>query len=184
MKALAVAIGGLALAACQTAPPADRGIDVIYVPTPYETVEAMLELGEVGPGDVVYDLGSGDGRIPIEAAKRFRARGVGIDISPERIAEANANARAAGVTGLVRFRRRDLFDTDFREATVVTLYLLPELNERLKPRLLALRPGTRIVSHVWDMGDWKPEKTVDVAEGFQIHLWRVPERGDVSDASN
>ena len=179
MKALAVAIGGLVLAACQ-AVPADRGIDVIYVPTPHETVEAMLALGEVGPGDVVYDLGSGDGRIPIEAAKRFGARGVGIDISPQRIAEAKANARAAGVTGRVSFRRQDLFQADIRDATVVTLYLLPELNERLKPRLLALKPGTRIVSHVWDMGDWKPEKTVDAAEGFSIYLWRVPERLDVS----
>jgi SAM-dependent methyltransferase len=169
-------LAGILLAACQTVP-ADRGIDVIYVPTPYETVEAMLALGEVKPGDVVYDLGSGDGRIPIEAARRFGVRGVGIDISAERIAEARANARAAGVTGLVRFRRQDLFTADFREASVVTLYLLPELNERLKPRLLGeLRPGTRIVSHAWDMGDWVPEKTVPVAEGFSIYLWRVPER--------
>lgn len=174
VKALAVAIGSLALAACRTVAP-DHDIDVIYVPTPHETVEAMMALAGVGPDDVVYDLGSGDGRIPITAARRFGARGVGIDISPQRIAEANANARAAGVTKLVRFRREDLFETDLREATVVTLYLLPELNERLKPRLLALRPGTRIVSHVWDMGDWKPEKAVDVAEGFQIYLWRVPE---------
>jgi SAM-dependent methyltransferase len=149
---------------------------VIYVPTPYATVEAMLALGEVGPSDVVYDLGSGDGRIPIEAATRFGARGVGIDISPQRVAEARANAKAAGVTDRVRFRRQDLFAADFHDATVVTLYLLPELNQRLKPRLMALKPGTRIVSHVWDMGDWPPEKRLPVAEGFEIYLWRVPER--------
>jgi SAM-dependent methyltransferase len=177
VRVFAAAICGLVLGACQTTVAPDRGIDVIYVPTPYETVEAMLALGEVGPGDVVYDLGSGDGRIPIEAAKRFGTRGVGIDISPARIAEARANAKAAGVAKLVQFRRQDLFVADVREASVVTLYLLPELNERLKPRLLReLKPGARIVSHAWDMGDWKPEKTVDVAEGFQIYLWRVPER--------
>ena len=177
MRVFAAAICGLVLGACQTLVAADRGIDVIYVPTPYETVEAMLTLGEVGRDDVVYDLGSGDGRIPIEAARRFGARGVGIDISPVRIAEAKANAKAAGVTGLVRFRRQDLFVADFREASVVTLYLLPELNARLKPRLLReLKPGTRIVSHVWDMGDWKPEKTVEVAPGVQIYLWRTPQK--------
>ena len=177
MRVFAVAIFGLVLSACQSMVAAGRGIDVIYVPTPYATVEAMLTLAEVGPGDVVYDLGSGDGRIPIQAARRFGARGVGIEISPTRIAEARANAKAAGVADLVRFRRQDLFVADVREASVVTLYLLPELNERLKPRLLReLRPGARIVSHVWDMGAWKPEKTVSVAEGFQIYLWRVPVR--------
>ena len=177
MKALAVAVLVLVLAGCQTLNPDDGKIDVIYVPTPYDTVDAMLKLGEVGPGDVVYDLGSGDGRIPIEAARRFGTRGVGIDISPMRIAEAKANARAAGVTRLVRFRQQDLFTADFRDATVVTLYLLPELNLRLRPKLLAeLKPGTRIVSHAWDMGDWTPEKTVEVGEGYTIYLWRVPER--------
>jgi len=176
VRVFAAAMCGLVLSACQTMVPADRGIDVIYVPTPYETVDAMLALGEVGPRDVVYDLGSGDGRIPIEAAKRFGARGVGIELSEPRVAEARANARAAGVSHLVRFRRQDLFTADFSDATVVTLYLLPELNERLKPRLLALRPGTRIVSYTWDMGAWPPEKTVDVAPGVQIYLWRVPRR--------
>lgn len=177
MRVFVAALCGLLLGACQTLAAADRDIDVIYVPTPYETVSAMLALGEVGPGDVVYDLGSGDGRIPIEAARRFGARGVGIELSAPRVAEARANAKAAGVSHLVRFRRQDLFTADFAEATVVTLYLLPELNERLKPRLLALRPGTRIVSYTWDMGDWKPEKTVEVAPGVQIFLWRVPQRG-------
>lgn len=174
MRVFAGLLAALCLAACQTVA-RDKGVDVIYVPTPYETVEAMLALGEVGPADVVYDLGSGDGRIPIEAARRFGARGVGIDISPLRVAEARANAKAAGVAERVRFRRQDLFQADFHDATVVTLYLLPELNRRLKPRLLALKPGTRIVSHVWDMGDWPPEKRVAVAEGFEIYLWRVPE---------
>lgn len=176
MRAFAVLIATLWLAACQTVP-ADRGIDVIYVPTPYETVDAMLALGEVKAGDVIYDLGSGDGRIPIEAAKRFGARGVGIELSEARIAEARANAKAAGVDRLVRFRRQDLFTADIGEANVVMLYLLPELNERLKPRLARLAPGTRIVSYTWDMGAWKPEKTVDVAPGVQVYLWRIPERG-------
>ena len=176
MRAVCLAIATLLLAACQTVPQ-DRGIDVIYVPTPYATVDAMLALGEVKAGDVVYDLGSGDGRIPIEAAKRFGARGVGIELSEVRVAEARANARAAGVERLVRFRRQDLFAADIGEATVVMLYLLPELNERLKPKLRALPPGTRIVSYTWDMGAWTPEKTVNVAPGVQIYLWRVPERG-------
>jgi SAM-dependent methyltransferase len=180
MRAITAAAAALWLAACQTVsgptlPRSAGGIDVIYVPTPMATVEAMLALAQVGPGDVVYDLGSGDGRIPIEAARRYGARGVGIDISPARIAEARANAKAAGVERRVRFRRQDLFTADIQDATVVTLYLLPALNERLKPRLLSeLRPGARIVSHVWDMGSWAPENTVDVADGFQIHLWRVP----------
>lgn len=173
LKALAAGSGALLLAACQ-AVPADRGIDVIYVPTPHETVAAMLELGEVGPDDVVYDLGSGDGRIPIEAARRFGARAVGVELSDVRIREARANAKAAGVQRRVRFRREDLFRTDLSEATVVTLYLLPHLNERLKPSLLKLRPGVRVVSYVWDMGAWTPEATRRTADGFEIYLWRVP----------
>jgi len=151
--------------------------DVMYVPTSEQTVAAMLALGEVRAGDVLYDLGSGDGRIPIAAARRFGIRAVGIEISPDLLREANANARAAGVADLVSFRRQDLFRTDLREATVVTLYLLPELNLRLRPRLLAeLPPGARIVSHAFDMGDWPPEKVVDVGDGDRIYLWRVPER--------
>lgn len=159
------------------APLAAQGrADVIYVPTSHATVEAMLALGEVGPGDILYDLGSGDGRIPIAAAKRFGIRAVGIEIDPELLGQARANARAARVGRLVSFRRQDLFRADFREATVVTLYLLPELNLRLRPRLLAeLRPGARIVSHAFDMGDWEPEKVVELAGGDRIYLWRVPE---------
>lgn len=153
-----------------------REPDVIYVPTPQPVVDAMLELAEVKKGDVLYDLGSGDGRIPITAAQKYGVRGTGIDINPVRIAEANANAEEAGVTDMVTFKQEDLFETDFKDADVVTLYLLDSLNEKLRPRLLAeLEPGTRIVSHAFRMGDWKPEKTVQV-DNSTIYLWRVPER--------
>ena len=150
--------------------------DVVYVPTPHDVVERMLQVAKVGPGDVLYDLGSGDGRIPIAAAKKFGIRAIGIDIDPQRIKEANANAKRAGVTRLVSFRQEDLFKADFRNASVVTLYLLPELNERLRPRLWAeLKPGTRIVSHQFDMGDWQPQQKIDV-NGRTIYFWTVPER--------
>ena len=150
--------------------------DVIYVPTPQPVVDAMLNLAEVKKGDVLYDLGSGDGRIPITAAKRFGVRGTGIEINPERIAEANANAEKEGVTELVTFKEADLFETDFSDATVVTLYLLDSLNQKLRPRLLAeLEPGTRIVSHAFRMGDWEPEQTVEVGSST-IYRWTVPER--------
>jgi 2-polyprenyl-3-methyl-5-hydroxy-6-metoxy-1,4-benzoquinol methylase len=151
--------------------------DVIFVPTPQEVVDEMLRLANVKKGDVLYDLGSGDGRIPITAARKFGVRGVGIDIDPQRIAEANENAKRSGVTDLVKFRQEDLFKADFREATVVTLYLLPDLNEKLRPKLWAeLKPGTRIVSHQFEMGTWKPEKTVEL-NGRTIYFWTVPARG-------
>ncbi len=182
-------IAALALIACQAPPvvqdaeaqsarkaPPDRGPDVIYVPTPPETVDAMLKLGEVKPGDVLYDLGSGDGRIPIAAAKQYGVRGVGIDIDPNRIREANENAKSAGVTELVSFRQEDLFEADFGEASVITLYLLPSLNEKLMPRLLQLKPGTRIVSHAFPMGDWEPEQTQVTTAGGTIYRWTVPPR--------
>ena len=150
--------------------------DVIYVPTPYEVVDAMLKLANVKKGDVLYDLGSGDGRIPVTAAKQFGIRAVGIDIDPQRIQEANDNARKNGVSKLVEFRNEDLFKTRIGDATVVTLYLLPDLNVKLRPRLLAeLKPGTRIVSHQFDMGTWKPQKTVEL-NGRTIYLWTVPRR--------
>ena len=150
--------------------------DVIYVPTPHDVVERMLQMAKVGPGDVLYDLGSGDGRIPIAAAKKFGIRAIGIDIDPQRIREANANAKRAGVAKLVSFSQEDLFKADFRNASVVTLYLLPELNEKLRPRLWAeLKPGTRIVSHQFDMGDWQPQQKIDV-NGRTIYFWTVPER--------
>jgi len=172
LLALLLACGSaLALAQAQKAP---RTPDVIFVPTPQEVVEDMLRLVDVKKGDVLYDLGSGDGRIAITAAKLYGIRAVGIDIDPQRIAEAQENARKAGVTNLVEFRQADLFMSDFREATVITLYLLPELNVKLRPRLLAeLNPGTRIVSHQFDMGDWKAEKKLD-SVGRTIYFWTIP----------
>jgi precorrin-6B methylase 2 len=162
--------------AAQKAEAPTREPDVVFVPTPHEVVDAMLKLAEVRDGDVLYDLGSGDGRIPIAAAKKFKVRAVGIDIDPQRIREANANAQAAGVTDEVAFRQQDLFQADFSDATVVTLYLLDSLNEKLRPKLLReLKPGTRIVSHVFRMGDWEPEQTQQ-AGGSTIYRWTIPER--------
>jgi SAM-dependent methyltransferase len=154
----------------------ERTPDVPYVPSPNEVVDAMLKLANVKKGDIVYDLGCGDGRIVIAAAK-LGARGVGVDINPERIQEATENARKAGVTNQVKFVKGDLFEADIKDATVVTLYLLPGVNQRLKPRLLAdLKPGTRVVSHSFDMGEWKPEKTADV-NGRTIYYWVIPAKG-------
>ncbi|HET7362037.1 MAG TPA: class I SAM-dependent methyltransferase [Burkholderiales bacterium] len=151
--------------------------DVIFVPTPQDVVDAMLKLADVREGDVLYDLGSGDGRIPVTAAKQYGIRAFGIDIDPQRIREANENAQKAGVTHLVQFRREDLFKADFHEASVVTLYLLPDLNVKLRPRLLAeLKPGTRVVSHQFDMGTWKPDKKVELSAGRTIYLWTIPPR--------
>jgi SAM-dependent methyltransferase len=153
----------------------ERRPDVIFVPTRELVIEAMLNAAKVGPNDVVYDLGCGDGRIVVAAAKRG-ARAVGIDIDPERIKEANANAVKNGVTDRVQFRQEDLFEADIREATVVTLYLLPSLNVKLRPRLMdQLKPGTRIVSHDFDMGDWAPEETISV-DGKTVYLWTIPKK--------
>lgn len=159
-------------APAQNAQPS-RAPDVIFVPTPQEVVDAMLEVAKVGPDDVLYDLGSGNGIIPVTAARDRGARGVGIDIDPERIAEANANARRNNVTDKVKFVQGDLFEQDLSEATVISLYLLPSLNLKLRPKLLALKPGTRIVSHAFDMGDWQPDKTIDV-NGRTVYFWTVP----------
>lgn len=148
-------------------------LDVPYVPTPEPVVDAMLKVAKVGKNDVLLDLGSGDGRIPITAAKRFGTRGFGVDIDPERIQEANANAKKEGVTDLVQFAQQDLFKTDLTKATVITLYLLPRINLQLRPQLLKLKPGTRIVSHAFDMGDWKPDQTVSV-NGTNVYFWTVP----------
>ena len=157
-------------------PDAVRIPDVIYVPTPQEVVDKMLLMAAVKEGDVLYDLGSGDGRIVVTAAKRYKVRGVGIDIDPQRIREAKENARVAGVTDLVQFRNEDLFQTNISEATVVTLYLLESLNEKLRPKLLRdLKPGTRIVSHAFRMGSWEPERTEEV-NGNMIYFWTVPEK--------
>ena len=147
--------------------------DVPYVPTPPAVVDAMLALARVTASDIVYDLGCGDGRIPIAVAQKYGARAVGVDIDPKRIEEAHENAKAAGVTGKVTFLNQDLFATDFSDATVVTLYLLPSINEKLIPKLKALKPGTRIVSHAFDMGaSWPPEARQEV-EGKTIYFWTV-----------
>lgn len=186
MRLLAVAAAALLGAAGLYAGPAlvnavageaERNPDVIFVPTPHKVVDAMLELADVRDGDVLYDLGSGDGRIPIAAALRHDVRAVGIEISPQRIRAARANARAAGVADRISFREEDLFESDFSEASVVTLFLLQSLNEKLKPRLLnELEPGTRIVSLAFTMGDdWPPERIVHV-DGSTIYLWTVPPR--------
>jgi predicted O-methyltransferase YrrM len=158
--------------------PALRSPDVVYVPTPQAVVDRMLAIANVSSKDVLYDLGSGDGRIPITAAQKFGIRATGIDINPQRIKEANTNAQTAGVTDRVRFLNQDLFQSKFSDATVVTLYLLPELNVKLRPQLLSqLKPGTRIVSHAFDMGDWKPDRTEQVQANGQtstIYFWTVP----------
>ncbi|HBY59683.1 MAG TPA: SAM-dependent methyltransferase [Solibacterales bacterium] len=148
--------------------------EVPYVPTPPEVVAEMLKLAAVKKTDVVYDLGCGDGRIVITAVEKYGARGVGFDINPERIAEATENAKKAGVTGRVKFVEQNLHDANLSEASVVTLYLLPSVNLKLRPKLLKeLKPGTRIVSHSFDMGDWTPEKTVEVG-GRRIYYWTIP----------
>jgi ribosomal protein L11 methylase PrmA len=175
MRAQVLIVSAL-FAACGATAAAAREPDVMYVPTPQELVEDMLRLADVKRGDVLYDLGSGDGRIPVTAAKKYGIRAVGIDIDPERIREAHANARRRGVAKLVTFRQQDLFTADFREATVVTLYLLPDLNLKLRPQLLQqLRPGTRVVSHQFDMGDWKPDKTLE-SNGRTVYFWVIPAR--------
>ncbi|MCK9532277.1 MAG: class I SAM-dependent methyltransferase [Gammaproteobacteria bacterium] len=177
MNALCKTLAPAVLVWAMAAPPsaAQPGdLDVPYVPTPENVVDAMLRLAKVGPQDLVYDLGSGDGRIVITAAERYGAQGVGIDIDPARIAEARENADAAGVESQVRFVQGDLFEADIKPATVVTLYLLGSVNEEIRPRLLnQLRPGTRIVSHAFDMGPWKPDATATV-DGADVFLWIVP----------
>jgi len=152
----------------------EGGGDVPYVPSPPEVVEAMLKLAEVKKTDTVYDLGCGDGRIVIAAAEKYQAHGVGIDINPERIKEAEENARKAGVSDRVKFIEKNLFEADIRPATVVTLYLLPDVNLRLRDRLRnELKPGTRVVSHSFNMGDWAPDKQIEV-NSRSVYLWIIP----------
>ncbi|MFN7939748.1 MAG: 50S ribosomal protein L11 methyltransferase [Bryobacteraceae bacterium] len=152
----------------------NENLDVPYVPSPQEVVDAMLKLAGVKGGDTVIDLGCGDGRIVVTAVKKFgAARAIGYDLDPERIKEANDNAKENGVSAKVKFVEKNLFDADIKEANVVTLYLLPGVNEKLKPRLLKeLKPGTRIVSHSFSMGDWQPVKQEDIG-GRRIYLWIV-----------
>ena len=150
-------------------------LDVPYVPTPQAVVDRMIQLGNVDAKDVVYDLGCGDGRLVITAAQKG-ARGMGVDLNPARIAEANANAKKAGVTGRVQFKVANLFETDVSPASVVTLYLLPEVNLKLRPQLWKqLKVGTRVVSHAFDMGDWAPEQTVRV-DNKTIYAWTITEK--------
>ena len=181
----AILVVFVSLVVAQTSKPKHEP-DVPYVPTTEKAVKAMLKLADVKKTDVVYDLGCGDGRIVIAAAKEYGARGVGIDINPERIQEARENARKAGVEKLVRFEENDLFDADIHEASVVTLFLLNSVNLKLRPKLLRdLKPGTRIVSNTFHMDDWKPDKeeTLDYdrddPSSFLSHkffLWIIPER--------
>ena len=175
--ALTIVVAGLGAtsAFAQAAAPSRRP-DVIYVPTPEAVVEAMLQVANVTKNDVVYDLGCGDGRIPVTAARKYGARGVCFDIDPERIKEATANVAKNNVGNLVKVVHGDLFEQDLSGATVITLYLLPSLNVKLMPKLMKeLKPGTRIVSHAFDMGDWKPEKELDV-DGRKVYYWTIPKK--------
>src|SRR5690554_3078685 len=174
MKMLKILFSALVMSICASSLAVAQ--DVHYVPTRQAVVDAMLELAKDTKEDVVYDLGCGDGRIVVTAAKKYGATGTGIDIDPQRIKEANENAEKAGVTDKVKFVEANLFESDVSEASVVTLYLLNSLNMKLRPILLEqLKPGTRIVSHAFNMGDWEPEQTMQV-DGATIHLWTVPEK--------
>ena len=174
-----VALGALSLASALAQ---DKAPDAPFVPTPIPVVERMLELAKVTPNDVVYDLGSGDGRVVITAAQRHGARGVGIELNPVWVRDAHRHAATLGVSDMVSFRVGDLFATDLRDATVVTLYLLPWMNRRLAPQLAAeLKPGARIVSHEYGIGDWPPDHTEEMTvngERHVIHLWTVRAPGE------
>jgi len=173
LTACFVALGG---AHAATEGSGQKPLDVPFVPTPQHVVDRMLELAQVGSNDFVIDLGSGDGRIPITAATRYGARAMGVDLNPERIAEANENAKNANVNGKVEFRNQDLFQTPISDATVLTMYLLPSVNMKLRPRILSeLQPGTRVVSHAFNMGDWEPDRQEKV-DGRTLYLWIVPAR--------
>jgi SAM-dependent methyltransferase len=183
LRANGVVAALLAFAASVTAFAQD--IDVPFVVTPDNVTREMLKLADVKASDFVIDLGSGDGRIVIVAAKHFGARGLGVEIVPELVEKSRDNAKQAGVADRAEFRVQDLFATDLSQATVITMYLLPDVNLQLKPRLLALKPGTRIVSHDWDMGDWKPDRTITVEapdkpigreKTSKLFLWVVPPR--------
>jgi tRNA G37 N-methylase Trm5 len=156
-------------------------LDVPYVATPEVVITEIFKLAEVNSADILYDLGSGDGRIPISAAKQFGIRAVGVELNPARIREAKENAMAAEVTDKVEFFEEDLFEFDFSEATVVILYLFPEVNLKLRPKILEMKPGTRIISHKYNMGDWEPDqvKTVKAPSGKEhtLYLWHVPDKG-------
>jgi len=176
--------GLIALGACCSMARAQEGVgDVVYVPTPEVVVEAMLKMAKVGPNDYIIDLGSGDGRVVITAAKKFGARGFGVDLDTVLLKRANENAKREGVTDRASFVEQNLFETDLSKATVITSYLLPEMNEKLRPKILRLKPGTRVVAHDYHMGEWRaddndtlsvPEKTVGNPGVSYIYMWYVP----------
>lgn len=171
-----LALGGIGSSgAGQTSQVPRRPADVVYIPTAPDIVAAMLEVAKINKGDVVYDLGAGDGRIVIAAVKDYgAARGVGVEIDPVRVAEANANARQAGVSDRVLFIQGDVLETDVRQATVVTLFMSTAINLKLRPKLMAqLKPGSRVVSHAFDMGDWKPTQAQSI-RGRTVYLWTIP----------
>ncbi len=169
MRIPILALVGVLLAGCS-----ERTPDVPYVPTPDLVVDAMLEMAAIEDDDILYDLGSGDGRIPIRAAQVYGIRAVGIDIDPRRVAEARRNAQAAGVDHLVTFRQGDIFESEISEATIVAIYLLGTLNLRLRPKLTSeLAAGSRVVSHRFGMSDWKPDKE-NTVDGRTIYLWTIP----------
>ena len=173
MKLIAWLVASVALSVPVLQDKPAHDLDVPYVPTPPAVVDAMLKMAQVTPQDVVYDLGCGDGRIVIMAAQKYGAHGVGIDLDPRRIADANDNAKAAQVTDKVKFYVQDVFTADFSDATVVTLYLLPSVNEKLMPKIKALKPGTRVVTHAFTFGDgWPYERKEDV-DGKTIYFWTV-----------
>jgi hypothetical protein len=183
MKIVSRIAAALAVAFAAQVPAASE--DVPFITTPDNVTLAMLQIARTNAHDYVIDLGSGDGRIVITAAKRFGARGLGVEIVPDLVRKSRENAAAAGVASRVEFREDDLFKTDLTPATVITMYLLPEVNLELRPKLLALKPGTRIVSHDWDMGDWPPERSLQLEvpdkpigreKSSKVHLWIVPAR--------
>lgn len=151
-----------------------RELDVPFVPTPQAVVDKMLEMADIKEGDYLIDLGSGDGRIPVTAAKKYGIQALGVDLNPVRIQEANENAKREKVTDKVEFREEDLFKTDLSKATVITMYLLNSVNMKLRPEILKLKPGTRIVSHSFSMGDWRPDRE-EIVEGRTVYMWIVPE---------
>jgi methyltransferase family protein len=178
--ASALAIAMLAAAPAAYAQKADykphvgqQGKDVVWVPTPDEVVERMLTMAQTKPEDFVVDLGAGDGKIAIAAAKKFGARSMGVEYNPDMVAFAQKNAQSAGVTGKAQIVHGDIFATDFTQATVLTMYLLPSLNMKLRPQILALRPGTRVVTHAFNMEDWEPDESTDV-DGRRVYFWVVP----------
>jgi precorrin-6B methylase 2 len=187
-RALAILISAFAIAIAggEPSPVAaqapSRAPDVVYDPTPHPIVAEMLKLARIGPKDIVYDLGCGDGRIVIAAARQFGARAVCVDIDPQRIRESRANARRAGVAERIVFLTQDLFETEIGEATVVTLFLWPEVNLKLRPKLWReLKPGTRVVSYIHSMGDWRPQQTINVESARgprKVFLWIIPQQAD------